>query len=163
MVRDDDLLRRENAVVRLANVASLSLPPLLPSSKWLGGAVLNASPINTTTRQLNVQSCRDGLHVIEFFGDIGLGVLRSALAANYSIRCYTYVDKGPISRCIARSTIKALQLEYPHQLPDSPFRSFDKRLPQEISQCSLTFLEGLMEFNGPVDLLGGIWECRSVS
>ena len=163
MVRSDDLLRREDVAVRLAKVAFLSLPPLLPSSKWLGGAVLNASPINTATRQLNVQSCRDGLHVREFFGGIGLGVLRSALAANYSIRCYTYVDKDPISRCIARSTLKALQLEYPHQLPDSAIRSFDKRLPHDISQCSLTFLEDLMEFNGPVDLLGGSWECQSVS
>ena len=64
--------------------------------------------MNTATRQLNVQSCRDGLHVMEFFGGLGLGVLKPALAANYSIRCYTYVDKDPISRRIARSTLKAL-------------------------------------------------------
>ena len=38
VVRGDDLLRREDAAGRLANVASLSIPPLLPSSKWLGGA-----------------------------------------------------------------------------------------------------------------------------
>ena len=47
--------------------------------------------------------------------------------------------------------------------PNTAIRSFDKRLPQDISQCSLTFLEGLLEFNGPVDLLGGSWECQSVS
>ena len=46
-VRSNDLLRRENAVARLSSVASLSLPPLLPSSQWLGGEVLGASPINT--------------------------------------------------------------------------------------------------------------------
>ena len=108
VVKADDLLRRQSAAVRLSKVDPLSIPPLLPSSKWLGGAVLNAYPINTATRQLNVQSCRDGLHVMEFFGGIGLGVLRSALAANYSVRCYTYVDKDPISRRIARSTLKAL-------------------------------------------------------
>ena len=59
--------------------------------------------------------------------------------------------------------MKPLQLQYPKQLSDSTIRSFDKRLPQDISQCSLTFLESLLEFNGPVDLLGGSWECQSVS
>ena len=94
---------------------------------------------------------------------IGLGVLRAALAANYNIRCYTYVDKDPISRRIALTTLKALQRQYPLQLPDAAIRSFDKRLPQDISQGSVTFLEGLLQFNGPVDLLGGSWECQSVS
>ena len=92
---------------------------------------------------------------MELFGGIGLGVLRSALAANYSIRCYTYIDRDATSRHIACSTLKALQLKYPEQLPDSAIRSFDKRMPQDISQCSITFLEGLLSFNGPVDLLGG--------
>ena len=113
--------------------------------------------------QLSQQSCTDGLHVIELFPGVGLGVLRSALAAGYSIRCYTYVDKDPISRRIARIVLKTLQLQYPKQLSDAAIRSFDKRLPQDISRCSITFLEGLLEFNGPVDLLGGSWECQSVS
>ena len=94
---------------------------------------------------------------------MGLGVLRSALAAGYNIRCYTYVDKDPTSRNIARSVLAALQLQYPAQLPDAAIKSFDKRPPQDISQCSPTFLESLLEFNGPVDLLGGSWECQSVS
>ena len=94
---------------------------------------------------------------------MGLGVLRSALAAGYSIRCYTYVDKDPVSRTIARSVLAALRLQYPTQLSDEAIKSFDKRPPQDISKCSLTFLEGLLEFNGPVDLLGGSWECQSVS
>ena len=162
-VRGRDLLRRENAAVRLSSVTPLALPSLLPTSKWLGDAVLGASPINTSTRKFSTQASRDGLHVLELFGGIGLGVLRTALAANYTIRCYTYVDKDPISRRIARTTLRALQKQYPDQLPDSAVRSFDKRLPQDISQCSLTFLEGLLEFNGPVDLLGGSWECQSVS
>ena len=46
---------------------------------------------------------------MELFGGIGLGVLRSALVANYSIRCYTYVDKDPLSRRIALTTLEALQ------------------------------------------------------
>ena len=92
---------------------------------------------------------------MELFAGVGLGVLRSALAAGYNIRCYTYVDKDPTSRNIARSVLAALQLQYPAQLPDAAIKSFDKRLPQDISQCSLTFLERLLEFNGPVDLLGG--------
>ena len=154
-VRGDDRLRRVNAAVRLTSVAPLSLPPLLPSSKWLGGEILGALPLDTSTVQLSQTACRNGLHVMELFAGVGLGVLRSALAAGYSIRCYTYVDKDPISRNIARSVLTTLQRQYPAQLPDASIKSFDKRLPQDISQCSLTFLERLLEFNGPVDLLGG--------
>ena len=96
---------------------------------------------------------------MELFAGVGLGVLRAALAAGYSIRCYTYVDKDPVSRTIARSVLAALQLQYPKQLLEAAIKSFDKRLPQDISQCSLTFPERLLEFNGPVDFLGGSWEC----
>ena len=143
-VRSNDRLRRENAAARLASVTPLSLPPLLPSSRWLGGAVLGAFPLNTTTVQLSQRSCQEGLHVMELFAGVGLGVLRSALAAGYSIRCYTYVDKDPVSRTIARSVLAALQLQYPTQLSNAAVKSFDKRLPQDISQCSLTFLERLL-------------------
>ena len=143
-VRGNDRLRRENAAARLASVTPLSLPPLLPSSQRLGGEVLGASPLNTSTVQLSQKSCKEGLHVMELFAGVGLGVLRSALAAGYSIRCYTYVDKDPVSRTIACSVLAALQLQYPTQLSDAAVKSFDKRLPQDISQCSLTFLERLL-------------------
>ena len=101
---------------------SLSLPPLLPSSQWLGGAVLGAFPFNTSTVQLSQQSCTDGLHVMELFAGVGLGVLRSTLAAGYTIRCFTYVGKDPVSRRIARSVIAALQLQYLKQLSDAAIR-----------------------------------------
>ena len=104
-------------------------PPLLPSSQWLGGAVLGAFPINTVTVQLGQKACMEGLHVMELFLGVGLEVLRSALAAGYSIRCYTYVDKDPVSRQMVRSVLAALQLQYPKQLSDAAIRSFDKRLP----------------------------------
>ena len=92
-VRSNDRLRREDAAARLASVTPLSLPPLLPLSKWLGGAVSGAFPINTATVQLSQKSCKEEVHVMELFAGVGLGVLRSALAAGYSNRCYTYVDK----------------------------------------------------------------------
>ena len=162
-VREHDQMRREHAAAQLSSVIPLALPPMHPSSQWLGDEVLGASPINTSPRQFSIQAQQDGLHVMELFGGIGLGGLRSALAANYSVRCYTYVDRDPTSRRIARATLAALQQQYPEQLPNSAIRSFDKRLPQDISQCSVTFLEGLLSFNGPVDLLAGSWECQSVS
>ena len=162
-VRGHDLVRRENAATRLAAVTPLSLPPLLPSSKWLGEQMLGATPINTATRKFSEQSIRDGLHVVELFGGVGLGVLRTALAAGYSVRCYTYVDRNATSRRIARATLQALQLQYLSQLRDAAINAFDKRLPQNISQYSTTFMELLLERHGPVDLLGGSWECQSVS
>ena len=118
-MRGHDLTRRENAVVRLAAINPLSLTPLLPYSKWLGDVVVGASPINTASRQFSVQAKRDGLHVLELFGGIGLGVLRTALAAGYTIRCYTYVDRDPISTRIAASVLQALQRQYPTLLPNA--------------------------------------------
>ena len=49
------------------------------------------------------------------------------------------------------------------QLPSSAARAFDKRLPQSISAVSQLFLANLVARNGPVHLLGGSWECQSVS
>ena len=48
-------------------------------------------------------------------------------------------------------------------LKDSAISTFDKRLPQNRNQCSATFLTQLTTHNGPVDMLGGSWECQSVS
>ena len=105
----------------------------------------------------------NGLHVLELFGGIGLGVLRTALAAGYSIRCYTYVDRDNVSRRIARAVLDSLERQYPLQLLASATRSFDKRLPQSIFAICQLFLANLVAHNGPVDLLGGSWECQSVS
>ena len=73
----------------------------------------NASPITTTTQKWSPQTMQNGLHVLELFGGIGLGVLRSALAAGHQIRCYTYVDKDDISRLVAAAVLRKLQLQFP--------------------------------------------------
>lgn len=124
---------------------------------------MGAEPIDTKTQIFKTHAMAEGLHVVELFGGIGLGVLRAALAADYSIRCYTYVDKDATSRKIAKATLSALMLQYPSLLPASAINSFDKKLPQDISQCTTPFLEQLISSNGPVDLIGGSWECQSVS
>ena len=67
--------------------------------------------------------------MLELFGGVGLGVLRTALAAGYSIRCYTDVDRDVTSRKIARTVLQQLQLQYPDHLPDAAVKAFDKRLP----------------------------------
>ena len=72
----------------------------------------NVIPINTTVRQLAPQSIQDNLHVLELFGGIGLGVLRSALAASHKIRCYTYVDKDALSRRVAAAALRKLQKHF---------------------------------------------------
>ena len=117
----------------------------------------NASPITTTIKKWAPQTMQNGLHVLELFGGIGLGVLRSAL------KCYTYVDKDDISRHVAAAILRKLQLQFPDQLLDAALRGFDERLPQNIDQCSPTFLTNLVANYGPVDLLGASWECQSVS
>ena len=89
----------------------------------------NAVPINTIVRQLAPHSIRAGLHVLELFGGIGLGVLRSALAASHKIRCYTYVDKDAVGRCIAAAIFRKLQNQFLDELVDAAIRVFDDRLP----------------------------------
>ena len=123
----------------------------------------NASPINTAILQLAPQSLQTGLHVLELFGGIGLGVLRSALAVGHQIRCYTYVDKDDISRLVVAAVLQKLQLQFPDQLPDAALQGFEDRLPQNIDQCGPTFLTNLVANHGPVDLLGASWECQGVS
>ena len=125
--------------------------------------MVGASPINTATRQFSAQGMQDGLHVLELFGGVGLGVLRTTLAAGYRVRCHTYVDKVPVSRKIACATIQSLQRQYPDLLSDASINAFDKRLPQNVSQCSTSISRQLIAHNGPVDILGGSWECQSVS
>ena len=161
--RVEDLARREDAVVRLVDIRPLALPTLLPSSEWLGDAVHGAMPINAAIRMLSPQSKQKGLHVLELIGGIGLGVLRTALAARYTVRCYTYVDRDVTSRRIAQTVLTSLREQYPLQLPETATHAFDKRLPQSISAINSLFLTTLVATNGPIDILGGSWECQSVS
>ena len=123
----------------------------------------NVVPINTTTRQVAPQSLQDGLHVLDLFGRIGLGVLRFALASGHQIRCNTYVDKDDVSRRVATAVLRKLQHQFPDQLPDAAIHGFEDLLPQNVDQCSPTFLTNLVANHGPIDLLGASWECQSVS
>ena len=158
----DDLARRGDAVVRLVDLHPLALPTLLPLSKWLGDAVNGVVPINAAVRMLSPQAKQNGLHVLELFGGIGSGVLGTALVAGYTVRCYTYVDRDATSRRIAKVVLTSLQARYPLQLLDTATHAFDKRLPQSISAINPLFLLTLVATIGPVDLLGGSWECQSV-
>ena len=123
----------------------------------------NASPISTSIQKWTPETKEKGLHVLELFGGIGLGVLRSALASGHQIQCYTYVDKDDVSRRIAAAVLRKLQNQFPDQLLDAALLGFEERLPQNIDQCSPTFLTNLVAKHGPVDLLGASWECQSVS
>ena len=76
---------------------------------------------------------------------------------------YTYVDRDPISRKMARTKLQGLRTTYPTLLMDAAVKAFDKRLPQNISLVSPLFLGNLVVRHRPVDLLGGSWECLSVS
>ena len=123
----------------------------------------NAVPLDTTIRQLASQSLKDGLHVLELFGGIGLGVLRSALGAGHQIRCYTCVDKDDVNRRVAASVLRKLQNQFPDELPDAALQGFEERLPHNVDQCGPTFLTNLVANHEPVDLIGASWECQSVS
>ena len=73
------------------------------------------------------------------------------------------MDRDPVSRRIAHAVFHSLQQQYPTELKDSAITAFDWRLPHKVNQCSENSLMQLVTHNGPVDLLGGSWECQSVS
>ena len=133
----EDLARREDAVFRLVNTYPLALPTLMPSSKWLGHVVNWVVSINTAMCMLTPRAKQTGLHTLELFGGIGPGVLRTARAAGYTVRCYTYVDWDQTSRQIAHAVFANLPEQYPNQLPTTASRALDERLPRHISALNL--------------------------
>ena len=104
-----------------------------------------------------------GFTFLKLFVGIELGVLRAALATDFITRCYTSVDKDPISRRVASFVLWGLQRQFPLQLPSSTIMGFDTHLPHNIAHCSPTFLAGLLAHRGPVGLLGASWECQRIS
>ena len=67
----------------MATVAPLVLLALQPSFwRLFGFDVDGVVPINTSIRQISLQSLRGGIHVLKLFGGIGLGVLRVASGAS---------------------------------------------------------------------------------
>lgn len=92
-----------------------------------------AMPINTSIWQLSLQSRQDGLHLMGISGVVGLGALRSALFAGFSICRYTYVDRDPISRRIAKEVLNHLQQQTPischHQPPKLSTKDFHNQCP----------------------------------
>ena len=76
-----------------------------------GGEVYNAYPIHNQIRNINPTSLKMGVHVIENFAGVGLGVLRMTVVAGIKVRVYTYIDRDPVSRKIARHVLLQLQLQ----------------------------------------------------
>ena len=102
------LTRRERALLRLQHAVHLRSPFPTPPILGLGGEN-GAFPIDTSACRLSEFSMRRGLHVVELFAGIGLGVLRTALAAGHNIRRYAYCDRDPVSRLIAEEVLQKLQ------------------------------------------------------
>ena len=86
------------------------LKPLDPRSQGMGEAVYNTYPIHNQIRNINPTSLQTGVHVMENFAGVGLGVLRMTVAAGIKVRVYTYIDRDLVSRKIARHVLLQLQL-----------------------------------------------------
>ena len=101
---------------------------------------------------------------MENFAGVGLGVLRMVVAAGIVVRVYTYIDRDPVSRKIARHVLLQLQLQYPKLILQSAIESFDRvYMPKNISLIGPAALTNLVAQYGPVDILGESWECQSGS
>ena len=86
------LTRRERVLLRLQHAVHLRSTSPTPPIMGLGGGN-GAFPIDTSVCHLSEFSIQRGLHVVELFAGIGLGLLRTAVAAVYKIRRYSYCDR----------------------------------------------------------------------
>ena len=133
-------LRRAGASTRLAAAYKAGLPVLDPRTKWIGDEFRGASPIYTGVKHFQKADLERGLHVLDLFGGITCGGLRTILEAGYHVKCYTSVEVDETSRAIARCMLDRLQTQYPGQLPSSAIRGYSKRVPQDIALVNETSL-----------------------
>ena len=117
---------QREALGRLSQEWVPLLKPVDRTSQWLGEEVYNAYPIHNQIRNINPTSLQTGVHVMENFAGVGLGVLRMIVAAGIKVRVYTYIDRDPVSRKIARHVLLQLQLQHPKLILPSAIQSFDR-------------------------------------
>ena len=92
----------------------------------------------------------------ENFAGVGLGVLRMTVAASIVVRVYTYIDRDPVCRKIARHVLLQLQLQHPKLILQSAIECFDRMyMPQDSSLVGPAALTNLVAHYGPVEILGG--------
>ena len=158
-----DSHRQDDAMLRMKAPSMEVIQPAYPTSQWMGEIVYGAQPINYSIRNISPLSLQRGVHVMENFAGVGLGVLRMTVAAGIVIFVYTYVDRDSIIRKIARHAPIQLQLQPPHINLHSAIKSFDRMfMCEDISLIGPAVLTNLVAHYGPVDILGGSWECPSV-
>lgn len=109
MVAAEGAARREDGARRLAAVVGCNIPTLNPSSSWLGDEVERATLINTSMRHSRPTSQRDDLYVMQTFVGVTCGVLQTVLPTKLKVRLYTYSDKDPFSKRMARTKLRSLQ------------------------------------------------------
>ena len=112
-------LRQEEALKRMSQEWVPLLKHVDPRSQWMGKEVYNAYPIHNHIRNINPTSLKTGVHVMENFAGVGLGVLRMTAGARLKVRVYTYIDRDPVSRKIARHVLLQLQLQHPNLILSS--------------------------------------------
>ena len=116
--------------------------------------VYGAHPINYSIRNISPLSLQRGVHVMENFGGVGLGVLRMIVVADIVVRVYTYVDRDSVNQKIARHALIQLQLQHPHLILHSAIEFFNRMfMPQDISLIGPAALTNLVAHYGPVDIL----------
>ena len=101
----DKSRRQEDTMIRMKAASVEVIQPAYPTSQWVGETVYGAHSINYSIQNIPLLSLHYGVHVMENFGGSGVGVLRTAIATGTVVRVYTYVDRDPISRKIARHVL----------------------------------------------------------
>lgn len=130
----------------------------------MGESVYGATPINHSVRNISSHSIQDGVHVLETFAGIGLGVLRATLTADNSVKVYTYIDGDRLNKRIARYMLHQLHRQHFGLILPSTLQSFDcMYMPKDISLIRPANRTILVAHYRRADIYGGRWECQSVS
>ena len=101
----EDSRRQEYAMIRMKGAVVEIIQPTYPTLQWMGETVYGAHPINYSIRNISPLSLQCGVHVMENFEGIGLGVLRMTVASDIVVVVYTYVDRDYVSRKIAQHAL----------------------------------------------------------
>ena len=86
----------------------------------MGETVYGAHPINYSIRNISPLSLQRGVHVMDNFGGIGLGVLRMTMAAGIVVRVYTYVNRGSFTPLQRPAQLPLWHSELPPKMSTGP-------------------------------------------
>lgn len=163
ITRQQDTSRQVETAARLEAAYAKDIRAQEPRTRWMGGENHGVVPISNPIQQFSTSIDLDGVHVLDLFGGITFGGLRTILATGKGVTTYASVEIDDTSRANTRCVISQIQEEYLGQLPDDAIRGYNKCLLQDIQFVGEANLTELIDAKGPIHFICGGRQCQSMS